>query len=152
MKRLLGSAVLSLSLVLPGAACAGQGPAALVEVYKTPTCGCCSLWVDHMRAAGFTVRTTDLRDLSAVKAKHHVPSQLQSCHTAIVDGYVVEGHIPAADVRKLLKERPAVAGIAVPGMPAGSPGMEIPSGQTQPYAVVAFEKNGNTRVFTQHGR
>ena len=123
-----------------------------VHVYKTPTCGCCSVWLDHLRAHGFTVKHTDLDDLTATKAKHGVPPALQSCHTALVGGYVIEGHVPAADVQKLLKERPKVAGIAVPGMPIGSPGMEVPSGQVQPYSVFAFQRDGSTTVFAKHGR
>ena len=122
----------------------------LVEVFKTPTCGCCSKWVEHMRASGFSVRTTDMSDLSQVKSSRGVPSQVQSCHTAVVNGYVVEGHVPAADVHRLLREKPAIAGIAVGGMPAGSPGMEFPGVKPQPYNVMAFEKSGATHVFAKH--
>jgi hypothetical protein len=151
MKRLLlvmGSAC-ALALAPAGAS---QKTAITVEVFKTPTCGCCSKWIEHLRARGFTVRFTDLDDLAAIKAKHGVPAALQSCHTALVGGYVVEGHVPATDVQTLLKERPRVVGIAVPGMPVGSPGMEVASGQVQPYSVLAFQKDGSTKVFAQHGR
>src|SRR5262245_14270167 len=108
-----------------------------VEVYKSPTCGCCSLWVAHLQANGFTVRTSDRDndDLAAFKATHGVPSAAQSCHTALVNGYVIEGHVPAADVQRLLKERPAVVGIAVPGMPIGSPGMEVEGRPVRPFDV-----------------
>ena len=123
----------------------------VIDVYKDPTCGCCSKWVDHMREQGFAVRTTDTRDLEAFKASHGVPRQMQSCHTALVEGYVIEGHVPAADVQRLLKERPAIVGLAVPGMPIGSPGMEIPGVQAQPYEVMAFERDGGARVFARHG-
>ena len=101
---------------------------------------------------GFTVKTTDLEDIEGIQKKRGVPSRLQSCHTAVVDGYAVEGHVPAADVQRLLKERPAIAGIAVPGMPVGSPGMEVQGAKPQPYDVIAFDKWGQTRVFASHGR
>lgn len=124
----------------------------MLAVYKTPTCGCCSKWVDHMKQNGFTVHVTDLHDLSAIKAKHGVPSKVQSCHTAIVNGYVVEGHVPAVTVKRMLKELPAVAGIAVPGMPQGSPGMEAPGNIVPPpYEVVTFDKKGATRLYAKHG-
>ncbi len=135
----------------PGAI-AAQQRGTTVEVYKTPTCGCCTKWVEHLQAHGFTVRTTNLQDLTEVKTRHHVPQRLQSCHTGIVNGYVLEGHVPATDVQQLLKERPAVAGLAVPGMPTGSPGMEVRGARVQPYDVIAFEKDGRTRVFASHGR
>jgi hypothetical protein len=124
----------------------------VIDVYKTPTCGCCSKWVDHMRQEGFEVRTTDMRDLTDFKASHGVPRQLESCHTALVAGYMLEGHVPGADVHRLLKERPAIAGLAVPGMPIGSPGMEIPGSNAQPYDVIAFRNDGSTHVFATHGR
>jgi hypothetical protein len=121
-----------------------------VDVFKTPTCGCCSKWVDHMKAAGFAVRFVDMpqAELDKVKAKHGVPAGAHSCHTALVGGYVVEGHIPAGEVKRLLKERPKVAGLAVPGMPMGSPGMEVPGGQPRPYQVLSFDKQGKTQVFS----
>ena len=122
----------------------------MLTVYKTPTCGCCAKWVGHMKQNGFTVHVTDLNDLSSIKSKHGVPSKLQSCHTAVVNGYVVEGHVPASDVKRMLNELPAVAGLTVPGMPAGSPGMEMPGGQAPPYEVLTFDRNGATRVFAKH--
>jgi hypothetical protein len=133
-------------------AAAQQTPAGgpLVEVFKSPTCGCCSQWVEHMRASGFTVRTTDLNDLSEIKKARGVPDQVQSCHTAVVNGYVVEGHVPATDVHRMLREKPAIAGIAVGGMPIGSPGMEFPGAKAQPYDVMSFDKNGATRVYAKH--
>ena len=120
-----------------------------VTVYKSPTCGCCAKWVDHMRANGFAVSVFDLADVQPIKAKHGVPGTLTSCHTGLVGGYVIEGHIPAATVKKLLVERPAIAGLAVPNMPMGSPGMEGPAGiRPRPYDVIAFDKKGGTRVFS----
>lgn len=103
-----------------------------------------------MRAAGFTIQEENVADLDAVKAEHGVPQDLHACHTAIVDGYIVEGHVPAEDVRRLLAERPQVVGIAVPGMPLGSPGMEVPNGKVEPYDVIAFRANGTTEVFVEH--
>lgn len=120
-----------------------------VSVYKTPTCGCCSKWVDHMRKAGFQLTVTDMpkQSLDEVKTKHKVPSAVHSCHTATVDGYVLEGHVPAAEVKRLLKEKLKVAGIAVPGMPLGSPGMEVSGVTAQPYDVLSFDAQGKTKVF-----
>lgn len=126
-------------------------PLPVIDVYKSPTCGCCSKWVDHLRQAGFEVRTTDTRDLADFKAGHGVPRQVESCHTALAGGYVLEGHVPAADVKRLLRERPAITGLAVPGMPIGSPGMEVPGTEAEPYEVVAFDKDGDTEVFARHG-
>lgn len=139
------------ALALVGAVAAQQKPAApLVEVFKSPTCGCCSQWVEHMRKNGFNVRATDVNDLTEIKKSRGVPDQVQSCHTAVVNGYVVEGHVPAADVQRMLKEKPAIAGIAVGGMPMGSPGMDFPGTQAQPYDVVSFTKSGAARVFAKH--
>lgn len=138
-------------LALAGVSAAQQKPAApLVEVFKSPTCGCCGNWVKHMQANGFVVRTTEMNDLTQVKKSRGVPDEVQSCHTAVVNGYVIEGHVPAADVQRLLKEKPAVAGIAVGGMPIGSPGMETPYVKADPYNVVSFDKNGATRVYAKH--
>jgi hypothetical protein len=150
MRRVLASVA---GLALSAAALlAAQTPRPSVEVYKDPGCGCCAKWVEHLQANGFTVKTTDRADLSELKAKHRVPQKVQSCHMALVDGYVVEGHVPAQDVKRLLKERPAVVGIAVPGMPIGSPGMEVAGMKMQPFDVLAFDKAGQTRVFSSHGK
>ena len=152
MKRQITIAVVLTALASFGAASAqrpaAQGP--LVQVYKTPTCGCCANWVKHLQDAGFTTRVTDMDDLSQLKAKHGVPGAAQSCHTATVDGYVLEGHVPAADVRRMLKERPAIAGIAVPGMPIGSPGMEVPGRKADAYKVVSFDRKGQIAVYASH--
>jgi hypothetical protein len=119
-----------------------------VAVYQTPTCGCCGKWVEHMQANGFATTVTDLPDLAETKAKHRVPAQLQSCHTSVVGGYVIEGHVPAEDIRRLLREKPAILGLAAPGMPAGSPGMDVP--HSPAFDVIAFDKDGHTRVFATH--
>ncbi len=116
-----------------------------VLVYKSPTCGCCNGWIDHLRAAGFTVDARNTTDIMPVKLESGVPVQMSSCHTAIIDGYVVEGHVPADQVKRLLAERPDLAGIAVPGMPTGSPGMEGPN--ARPYEVLSFTHSGEAAVY-----
>ena len=130
---------------------AQRGAGTVVEVYKTPTCGCCHLWVEHLQKNGFTTRVTDMESLGDVKKKYGVPARATSCHTAVVNGYVLEGHVPAADVKRLLSEKPAVAGIAVPGMPVGSPGREVGS-TVQRYDVLSFDKTGQTKVFSSYPR
>ncbi len=131
---------------------AGKAAAAMgkpsVAVFKSPTCGCCAKWNEHMTAAGYAVNSRDTTEMSAIKDEHRVPASLRSCHTALVGGYVIEGHVPADVVAKLLAERPAgIIGIAVPGMPTGSPGMESPDGLKAPYQVMAFAQNGQSRVY-----
>jgi hypothetical protein len=116
-----------------------------IKVYKTPSCGCCKGWVQHLRDNGFQVETMDMPDLSAVKQRYGVKPALQACHTAVVNGYVVEGHVPADVIMKMLKEHPAVTGVAVPGMPSGSPGME--GGPKERYDVLTFDRAGRTKVF-----
>ncbi|HKK27160.1 MAG TPA: DUF411 domain-containing protein [Gemmatimonadota bacterium] len=122
----------------------------VVEVVKSPTCGCCEMWVDHMRDAGFRVkvRDVDYATLTASRAGAGVPGDLSSCHTATVDGYTIEGHVPAADVRRLLAERPHIRGLSAPGMPGGSPGME--SAPAERYDVVAFDASGRRSVWARH--
>jgi hypothetical protein len=124
-----------------------QTAAPSMTVYKSPTCGCCSKWIDHMRSHGFDVKSTDVEDVSSIKTKQGVPAEAASCHTALVGGYVIEGHVPADSVKRLLREKPKVTGLAVPGMPVGSPGMEVPSGQVEHYDVVSFVRGGATTVF-----
>jgi hypothetical protein len=127
-------------------------PAKLV-VYKTETCGCCGKWVDHMVEAGFDVEVHPVsqQELTAVKAEKGVTPDLASCHTAEIGGYVVEGHVPADDLKRLLAEKPgSVKGIAVPGMPIGSPGMEDPDRPADAYDVVTFTASGETEVFASH--
>lgn len=119
-------------------------------VYRSPTCGCCTDWVGYMEEHGYTVTVEEVQDLAAVKAEHGVPPTMQSCHTAVIDGYVVEGHVPVEDVEQLLSERLDVVGIAVPGMPIGSPGMEVAGAEPQPFNVVTFDATGNTEVYSTH--
>jgi hypothetical protein len=123
-----------------------------MTVYKSPTCGCCKLWVDHAQKNGFTVKTVDSDDLAGVKRELGVPARLSSCHTVVVGQFLLEGHVPAADVKRLLRERPAgVRGLAVPGMPVGSPGMEQgPPANYDKYDVIAFTASGATSVFAKH--
>ncbi|MGH7466476.1 MAG: DUF411 domain-containing protein [Longimicrobiales bacterium] len=125
-----------------------QSPANKLVIYKSPTCGCCQKWVDHVKASGFVTEVHDVEDINAIKTKHGIPTELQSCHTTLADRYVVEGHVPADVIQKLLKEKPAVVGIAAPGMPAGSPGMEVGT-RKDAYDIVAFQKNGKTSVFAR---
>jgi len=121
-----------------------------IVMYKSPGCECCTGWADHLRGAGFTVIEKKREDMRAIKAQYGVPDQLASCHTAIIDGYVIEGHVPAADVQRLLEERPKVAGLTAPGMPKQSPGMQDKSLEPKNYDVLAFDKNGAFHVFTHY--
>ena len=121
-----------------------------VLVHKSPTCGCCGLWVEHLRQAGFAVQIDDREDVNPVKQRLGVPYGKGSCHTAEVGGYFVEGHVPAGDIKRLLAERPDAKGLALPGMPAGSPGMELPDGTSPPYTVELVERDGRTRPFARH--
>lgn len=118
-----------------------------IEIWKSPSCGCCLQWVNHMRTNGFRPNVHDVLDVAPFKRKYGVPAALESCHTAVVGGYALEGHVPADLVRQILKQRPAILGLAVPGMPAGSPGMEGPT--KDKYDVIAFDKSGKTSVFAK---
>jgi hypothetical protein len=119
-----------------------------INVYKSPSCGCCEAWADSLRANGFTMVVKDIEDLDAVKQRLGVPSSLQSCHTATVEGYVIEGHVPASDIRRLLTERPEATGLAVPGMPIGSPGMEQGDWR-EPYATILFTPDRQS-IYARH--
>src|SRR5437870_2670567 len=139
-----------LALALAGAAVAGlaiatPAPPPDIIVYKTSTCGCCKKWVEHLEAAGFRVTVHDTVDMAGVAAHYGVPRRLSTCHTALVQGYVVEGHVPVDVIERLLKEGPEIAGVAVPGMPPGSPGME--SETPVHYQIVTFDKSGGTAVY-----
>lgn len=127
------------------AAAAPAGQTVEVTVYKSPTCGCCTKWEDHLRENGFRVVSVQREDMNAIKQEHGIPQGLQSCHTALVNGYAVEGHVPADVIRKLLTERPKVKGVAVPGMPMGSPGMEGP--HKDEYEVYTFDASGPKDVY-----
>jgi hypothetical protein len=140
-------AVLLASWLLVGNA-SSAGEARKIQVYKSPTCGCCEKWVEHLKARGFDVSVSNVDDVTPVKRELGVPAGASSCHTAFVGGYFVEGHVPAEDITRLLAEHPDVAGIAVPGMPLGSPGMEGPN--APPYKVLAVRKDGKLEVFAEH--
>lgn len=134
-------------------ACLGVGSAwaqhrPSVEVYKNPQCGCCKKWVEHLKENGFTVSVEEVTDVSSVRRSLGIPDQLASCHTAKVAGYLVEGHVPAADIQRLLTEKPKALGLAVPSMPPGSPGME--STYNLPYTTLLVDKDGSTHVFAKH--
>ena len=146
MRNKIHGVVLALGL-LAGFASAAQ--AEEVIVYKSPTCGCCNKWVEHLQANGFTVKAQNVTDVMPYKSANGVPPALGSCHTAKVDGYVIEGHVPADDIKRLLKERPKVLGLSVPGMPIGSPGMEQ-GAHKEKYDVLSFDKTGQTSVYARH--
>jgi len=148
--RSLAAGVMLAGLI-PQMACSDSGKLADLEsitVYKSPTCGCCSQWVRHLQDNGFEVEAINRKDMNSIKSEAEIPRQLASCHTAIIGDYVVEGHVPAADIKRLLKEQPDVAGLAVPGMPMGSPGME--GHRQDSYEVLTFTKTGDTTVFSRY--
>ncbi|MEX0729695.1 MAG: DUF411 domain-containing protein [Aquisalimonadaceae bacterium] len=124
-----------------------------IKIYKTPTCGCCSAWVEHLANNGFTVDAVnvDQEQLNSIKQQAGVTRELASCHTAFIDGYVVEGHVPAQDIRRLVDEKPSIRGLSVPGMPVGSPGMEM-GDRYDPFDVVGFDQQGSTSVFSSYNQ
>jgi hypothetical protein len=130
---------------LPG----GSSPTP-ITVYKSSTCGCCTKWVDHLRANGFAPVVHDEEEMDALKDKLKVPDGVRSCHTAQIDGYLIEGHVPASDIRRLLAERPKTAGLAVPDMPPLTPGMAPPGVEPKDFEVVSFLPDGSTKVFARH--
>lgn len=144
----LVAAGVAVGLAMGGTMLTKGAGAAEVIVYKSPWCDCCGEWADHMRENGFSLMVREVEDLDPIRAEHGVTDELMSCHTAVVDGYVVEGHVPATDVRRLLQEQPEAKGLAAPGMPAGSPGME--GAGNEPYNVLLFTEDGDTRVFASH--
>lgn len=152
--KLLPRRALMLGLAaLPFAGLAQSPSRVLVEVWKDPSCGCCQDWVKHLEANGFAVKLNETGN-NAMRAKLGIPAKLGSCHTALVGGYAVEGHVPAQDLRRLLRERPQAVGLTVPGMPVGSPGMDGPvyQGRRDPYDVLLVLKSGETRVFASYNK
>ena len=147
MTRLKAMAALLLFSTAAGACGSAADAAEEMTVYATPTCGCCKAWIEHVEENGFSVKVVYQNDLSAIKAEHKVPAELTSCHLGVVGDYAFEGHVPADVVKRVLAERPAVLGVAVPGMPMGSPGMEMPDGRTQPYEVYSFVESGPDAVY-----
>lgn len=145
-----GSATTAAVRTETAAPAATVSPAAL-HVVKSRSCGCCGKWVDHVRNHAFAVTTEDVEDVSPFKQQAGITPRLASCHTAFVEGYVIEGHVPAADIQRLLAEKPDAIGLTVPGMPMGSPGMEIEGGHVDAYEVLLIERDGSTRVFSRYG-
>ncbi|RTZ61140.1 MAG: DUF411 domain-containing protein [Gammaproteobacteria bacterium] len=142
---LVGVALVTASITVYGLNRQENSSKAEITVYKSPTCGCCKAWVSHLRKAGFKVRAIDRKDINRIKAANGVRPEYASCHTAIVNGYVIEGHVPADLVARLLREKPDIKGLAVPGMPMGSPGMEGP--RKDPYQVLTFDEQGHLAVY-----
>jgi hypothetical protein len=145
MRNAIGLTALALVVALTAGGVEAQKPVP-VQVFKDASCGCCALWVEHLRRQGFAPTTENVADMQAVKEVYKVPARTRSCHTAVVGGYVIEGHVPAAEIQRLLKEKPKVAGLAVPGMPIGSPGME--GANARPYDVLTFDSAGKTAVYS----
>jgi hypothetical protein len=141
------TAILLTALIGTGLWAQSGQPAVIVN--KSPTCGCCSRWIDHLRANGFRVDAHDVSDMERVRREAGVPPRLGSCHTARIGSYVIEGHVPATEIRRLLREAPPVQGLAVPGMPIGSPGMEM-GARRQAYEVLAFDEAGRTSVYSHY--
>jgi len=144
-RRYLVGAIALLNITVASAA---TRPA--VTMHRSPTCGCCGAWAAYLRRAGFPVTIINETDLAPIKSRAGVPDPLQSCHTAFVDGYVVEGHVPVEAIEKMLSERPPIKGIAVPEMPTGSPGMEIPLMKPEPFKVMAFVQGGSSETFLDY--
>lgn len=135
------------AFVLTGSltACSDTSQAQSITVYKSPTCGCCKKWISSLESNGFKVTAHDTNELESIKRQNGVAEHLGSCHTALVEGYVIEGHVPAETIHRLLKEKPVAAGLAVPGMPMGSPGMEGP--RKDPYNVLLFNRSGDVAIY-----
>jgi hypothetical protein len=140
-----------LAVAIPAAACSKPAKAAELKIYKSPYCGCCGAWVDHVRTSGLKVVVQETEDVTPIAMKLGVPDAMRSCHTAVIDGYFVEGHVPVTDIRKLLRERPKARGIAVPGMPIGSPGMEQ-GNRRDAYDTQLVMHDGSSRSFVKHNR
>jgi hypothetical protein len=145
---LAGTGLVARNLDAFAAGLGADGP--LVTIYKSASCRCCAKWVDHMKASGFKTLVHERDEMDQVKDWLGVPQNVRSCHTAQVEKYLIEGHVPAADVQRLLKERPKVAGLAIPGMPQSAPGMDEPGKPHDPYEVLAFQTSGTTQVFAKH--
>jgi len=149
IKKLAVYLVAIASIVLIGTTEAQAINLPKATVYRDPACTCCGGWIEHLKAQGFSVKNVPTADMIAFKQEHGVTDELASCHTAIIDGYVVEGHVPGDDIKQLLAQKPDVSGIAVPGMPVGTPGMEM-GNKKDSFAVVAFDEQGQTKVFKQY--
>ncbi len=148
-RTLLGTLAMAATAAVPGLPAIGKTVLPNVQVYKNPSCGCCGAWVDHLRSAGFTVAVTEIDDTAPERKRRGLPERYAGCHTAVVSGYVIEGHVPADDVKRLLATEPLAIGLAVPGMPVGSPGMEM--GQRKdPFKVLLVDSAGRETVFSTY--
>lgn len=156
IRKNLGRGILGLSALTgigvalaltAGTATSGDIP---MVVYKSPSCGCCTKWADKLDKQGFDTEVRPVDNLNAIKREVGVPSGMSACHTAKVSGYFIEGHVPAADIQRLLKEKPDIAGLTTPGMPMGSPGMEVPGRKPQPYKVYSIDRQGKAHLFASH--
>lgn len=150
IKAVFVALLMSVGFIAPVAAEKQAAALPTITVYKSATCGCCTEWVDHLRDEGFTVVAENREDLDSIKASAGVPKDLQSCHTALIDGYVIEGHVPANDIKRLLVELPAVTGLTAPGMPMRSPGMQEPGLPPRGYDVLSFNKQGKRATFSRY--
>jgi hypothetical protein len=140
--------LLAIGLVLGNIPAQAEEPTA-ITVYRSPSCSCCGKWLEHLKQNNFTIKDVPTEDMQAIKTKYGVSEKMASCHTAIVDGYVVEGHVPADDIKAMLKTKPNIVGIAVPEMPSGTPGMEM-GGKKDPYNVMSFDAENHYQVFKSH--
>lgn len=139
------------AMLVIGSAQARAAAALSITVYKDPSCGCCTAWVEHLKSAGFKTKVEERSDMGELKARLGVPDALASCHTGIVNGYVIEGHVPADDIKRLVALRSKAKGLAVPGMPVNSPGMEVPGAANERYTVWLFRADGKRSAFAKHG-
>lgn len=155
-RKSLGLGIFGLSIAIAmgvaltlasGIASSGDTP---MVVYKNPNCGCCTKWAEQLDKQGFVTDVKPVANINAIKQEVGVPAGMSSCHTAKVGGYFIEGHVPASDIQRLLKEKPDIAGLTAPGMPMGSPGMEVPGRKPQPYKVYSIDKQGKARLFASH--
>jgi hypothetical protein len=149
--RMLNRRLLLAAAMLVGVPRAGAAAKPLIKVYKDPYCDCCTAWAEHLEASGFTVTVEAHNDMAAIKRRLGVPEDLASCHTGVVQGYTIEGHVPAEDIKRLVAKRTAAKGLAVPGMPVNSPGMEVPGEADEPYTVWLFQADGARTAFARHG-
>jgi len=140
----------AISLMLSNIPAQAEEPTA-ITVYRSPTCSCCGKWMEHLKQNNFTIKDIPTEDMNAIKHKYGVSDEMASCHTTVVNGYVVEGHVPADDIKALLKAKPNVVGIAVPQMPNGTPGMEM-GGKQDPYNVMSFDSDKHYQVFKSHSK
>ena len=146
MKRRNTLAAIASLILLAISSPSQSGP--LVTVFKTPTCACCGKWVEHLRANGFAVKVQEVNDTAGYERQYRVPRTMESCHTAVVNGYTIEGHVPATEIKRLLNEKPKAVGLAVPGMPVGSPGME--AAHSEAFSVFVFDEGGRTSVYARY--